>query len=762
MNKLTNRLFIILSIVTIIIMSIFVAVRYQSNESMMQKALQERSLGVANRVATSVQLTIWNIYQKTYDRHYTENFAGAILDAEMQSPFVRGIKILGNFGQLYSAKIKIGDYSVPFVAELHDKTWGNNTQKLRYPVRQGKMTIGHIEVIYSDMEFSEDLKKSLIIDITQVAIIGLLFVISLYLVLRRALVAPLQSLQLAHKALNSLDEAVFVINEAGLLLDINPSYSRMTHYSLNDVKNQSPSLYASEHPNLSIIELISLDTNNNSQWSGEVVCQCLGDTKFRGWLNVHKVVSKDSLIHYVAVLNNIEEKLQAQHNLHQLAYFDSLTKVPNRYSFMQNIDHELALAAQSNHQLALLYIDLDNFKWINDSYGHQIGDKLLMELTQRFTKQLISDDQLFRIGGDEFTIVIKNFASIKTLTQYANDIVTSAAQELLVDEHILHTSVSVGIAIYPQHSQNSQTLIRLADIAMFQAKQLGRNQVCVFCEAIEDRRVHDQIIANELKNALINEELALYFQPKIDFKNKNFQVHSAEALLRWYRDGSVYSTPDQFIAVAEQSSLIREIGYWVIKSACAQLQELRLQGVKNFSIAINLSPKQLNDDKLFDYLRSTMQEYKIQTGQLEVEITESAVIEDIQSSINTLNQLRSLGVCIAMDDFGTGYSSLSYLKQLPIDILKIDRSFINKSPYEPDDIAIVTAIFSMAKALGIKVVAEGIETQQQLNFLIANNCHYGQGFYFSKALTSKQFIHYIKQPLQHRDSLSSSKSLAIL
>ena len=588
------------------------------------------------------------------------------------------------------------------------------------------------------------------------AIVGRLGVMPLELVLRRALVAPLQSLQLAHQALSSLDEAVFVVNDAGLLIDINPSYTKMTHFSHASVLNHRPSLYARKHPNLTITELIYLDSDKNNSWSGEVVCQRKGGSEFPGWMNVHKVIGKDASVRYVAVLNDIEEKLEAQQKLNQLAYFDPLTQVSNRHSFMQSIDQDTTFAHQSKQSLALLYIDLDNFKWINDSYGHSVGDKLLVEISERMSNLLRPDDQLFRIGGDEFTIIAKNSQSIESLAKFANSIIESAAQDFYISDVTLHTGVSIGIAVYPQDTENPQTLVKQADIAMFQAKLQGRGQLCFFSQDFENKRIHDQNIVNDLKAALANNELSLFLQPKVDIQSESFDVHSAEALIRWHRDGEVLYTPDEFIIVAEQSDLICEIGYWVIEQACQRLRTLKKQGIDSFSIAINLSPKQLKDENLFRFLRDTLFNYQINAGELEIEITENAVIEDLQNSIQTLERLRSLGISIAMDDFGTGYSSLSYLKLLPIDVLKIDRAFINKSPYEADDIAIVSAIFSMAKALGIKVVAEGVETRQQLDFLIANDCHFGQGFYFTKPLNDKQFINW------YREHQHSTKALAVL
>ncbi|MGB1239452.1 MAG: putative bifunctional diguanylate cyclase/phosphodiesterase [Pseudomonadales bacterium] len=743
MNALTVRLFIILSAITLIVMSGFVTLRYQSNAQLMCTALEERSSAVAERVASSVQLTIWNIYRKTYDRRYSVDFTAAILDAEMKPDFVKGIKVFGNFGHLFTGKIKVNGQIVDYDAKLHDQLWHSDENLRRYPIREGQMTIGNVEIIYSDQEFAANLRQSLILDITQVAIVSLLFIFSLYWILNRALVAPLKSLQVAERALRSLDEAVFVLDERGLLIDINPSYSKMTKYSLKRIRGQEPPLFAREHPQKSVIELLAL--NDGNSWSGEVVGKRRCGTKFPGWLNVHKVVGRDHSITYVAVLNDIAEKQKAEEKLHQLAYFDSLTKVANRYSFMQSLEHEINLAAQRQQSIALLYIDLDNFKWINDSFGHQVGDKLLVELSQRFSNRLRAKDVLYRIGGDEFTVIVKDYQDEAGLGSFAASIVNLAAQELKIEGHVMHPGVSVGIATYPQDADSSALLIKRADSAMFQAKQQGRGQVCFFSSELERVRLQDQQIVEGLQRALTEGEFALYLQPKVSLGGKGFTTCGVEALLRWQREGEFLYPPDVFIPVAERHNMICEIGYWVMEQACRQLVSWRELGIRDVSIAINLSPKQLKDDHLYQRLSSLISEYKVRPGELEVEITESAVIEDINSSIVTLQRLRTLGVSVSMDDFGTGYSSLSYLKQLPIDVLKIDRSFIYKVPRDPDDVAIVKAIFSMAHALGIEVVAEGIETREQLEFLIENNCQIGQGYYFSKPLSADAFYQWHQQ-----------------
>lgn len=717
----------------------------------MDNALQERSIAVAKRVASSVQLTIWNIYRKSYDRKYSAEFAAAILDAEMQSSFVNGIKVFGNFGHLYTGKIKIAETSVVYSPELHDKQWLASKKRLRHPIRVGLMTIGNVEVNYNDEEFADNLYNSLILDITQIALVSFLFVGSLYLVLRIALVSPMQSLQITQQALDSLDEAVFVIDETGRLIDVNPSYSKITGYEQDEIMGEEPQFHAEEYPQMSVIELIHLVSDNSDSWTGEIVGSKKNGSQFPGWLNIHRVQSQDDSIRYVGVLNDIEEKKDAERKLHHLAYFDSLTQVPNRYSFMSKLESEIQLAAKKETVLALLYIDLDNFKWTNDSFGHEVGDKLLIEISRRFLHCLQSNESLYRIGGDEFTIIVNDFSDTEELLALADRIVHSARDDLSIDGHKLRPGASLGISTFPADAGTARDLIKRADSAMFQAKEQGRGQVCFFSSSLEERRVIDQQVAQGLKGALVNDELLLVYQPKVVLNDGQFSAKGVEALLRWQKNGELVYPPDVFIPVAEQSNLICEIGYWVIDAACKQLWNWRKQGVRGICVAINLSPKQFRDNKLLSYLQKSFVNYGIKPGELEVEITESAVIEDIENSILTLNQLRALGITIAMDDFGTGYSSLSYLKQLPIDVLKIDRSFISKIPFDQDDVAIVKAIFSMAEALGIEVVAEGVETRDQLDFLIASHCHIGQGFYFSKPLVAEKFIRWLEE-----DSLTSN------
>jgi len=749
-NRLTIRLFCIFSLITVLVMASFLAVRYIANTELMQSTSEQRGLEVAKRVAASVKPTIWNIYNKSYNRAYTAEFADAILDAEMDSAFVQGIKVYGNFGHLYMGKFKYRDEIRHFTTDEDDSIWSNQPHRIRYPVSQGVMTIGHVEVSYNDKAFADTLQQSLWVDITQVAIVGMLFMVSLSVVLRLALLPPMRSLQVAQQSLNALNEAVLVVNSYGHVIDSNPGYSRITGFKADDILDSPAAICSPDQPDNCIFSFAEATLQHTRHWSGDVIGHRKDGSTFPGWLTINVVDAGDGPltdddITYVAVLTDITEKLEAEQQLHRLAYYDTLTGAPNRHAFIQRLDEVIAQATADKSSLALLFIDLDNFKWINDSFGHDTGDRLLTEVTHRVQAQLEEKDSLYRIGGDEFTIIVPGIDDNTMLLELAESLITAINASFCVAGKRITPEASIGISTFPRDGKTARELIRRADAAMFHAKEQGRGQACFFSYRLERQRQQDQVILEGLKEAITNNEFQLYYQPKCALANGECRVVGAEALIRWQRDGQMVSPPDRFIPIAEQSTLICDIGYWVIEQACQQIAQWRTLHHTPLNIAVNLSPRQFKDAQLFSYLQNTLQKYQIRPGELELEITESAVIEDISGSVATLNRLQALGVTVAMDDFGTGYSSLAYLSQLPVQVLKIDRSFISTVPDSPENDAIIKAIFSMARALELKVVAEGVENQQQLDFLISNRCQIGQGYYFSRPLEASEFENWLKQ-----------------
>ncbi|WP_415894857.1 putative bifunctional diguanylate cyclase/phosphodiesterase [Neptuniibacter sp. PT34_22] len=750
-SRLTVRLLVILSLITFLVMTVFVIVRFSVASELMQSNLQERGHSVAERVANSVRPTIWNVYKKAYDRTYSVELASAILDSEMSSPFVEGIKVYGNFGHLYMGRIKIDGEIRQFEEKKHAGAWSGFDNRIRYPIKSGEVSIGNVEVSYSDKSLTESLYQNLIVEITQVAVVSLLFVGSLYIILRFALVSPMRSLQVAQQALDALDEAVFVTNEHGRLVDINPAYSKITFFVESEILGLLPDIQPFDEKGVDFRAMIDETFLTDGSWSGEVIGRKKDGSTFPGWLNLNRVERQDDEVTYVGVLSDIADKKEAEAKLHALAYYDSLTDMPNRHSFLMRLDEEIKRARREKTKVGLLYLDLDNFKWANDQFGHAVGDKLLISAAEKFKKRLRDSDILYRIGGDEFTVIVTHFDDATDLIGLAEDLVAQAGENFVIDGHVMKPGASVGISTFPNDSDNGKDLIIQADTAMYQAKEAGRGQVRFFSSDLELQRQAQQRIEQELKQALSKNELQLFYQPKVRIQDGEYVYNSAEALIRWLDDGEVVYHPDQFIEIAEKSDLICDLGYWVIFQVCKQLAKWKEEGIVGHKIAINLSPRQLKDANLFDYLLERMTRFDIDPGQLELEITEYAVIENIEHSVSTLKKLKTLGVSIAMDDFGTGYSSLSYLKQLPVDVLKIDRSFIQTLPFEQGDIAIVNAIFSMATALNIEVVAEGVETSDQLGFLIRHRCHMAQGYYFSPPIAPEKYSAWLTEHSQSHE-----------
>lgn len=479
-NRLTVRLLLIVSLVTLLVMSGFIMVRYHFSTQLMENAMQERSTAVASRVANSVRSTIWNIYQKSYDRKYTDEFAKDLLDAEIQSDFVNGIIVFGNFGHLYMGRIKDNGSIRSFDNTIDEALWSTLKNTIRYPVKSGTMTIGNVEVFYSDKEFANSLKKALLVDIGQVAVVSFLFVWALYILLKVALVSPMQSLQIAQRALDSLDEAVFVTNKSGKIIDINPSYSRITQFNESEVIGTVPNIYSKDNNHQQITASVFNDLIETDSWSGEVVGQRKNNKKFAGWLTINKVESSDKTITFVGVLNDIEEKKAAQEKLHHLAYFDALTAIPNRRSFMIDLEKSISKARQDSSILGLLFIDLDKFKWTNDTFGHDIGDALLVELAKRFKQELRASDTLYRIGGDEFTVIVKDYHDSDALLGLAQRLINTVHARLIIEGNEMKAGASIGIATYPKDADSAQELIKCADSAMFKAKDSGRGQAKFF------------------------------------------------------------------------------------------------------------------------------------------------------------------------------------------------------------------------------------------------------------------------------------------
>jgi diguanylate cyclase (GGDEF)-like protein len=425
-----------------------------------------------------------------------------------------------------------------------------------------------------------------------------------------------------------------------------------------------------------------------------------------------------------------------------LAYYDDLTGLANRSLFNQRLNHALNHASRYNNKLALLFIDLDRFKNINDTLGHHVGDELLKEMANRFKRCIRARDTIARLGGDEFVVILEDIVDVKHAASVARKIGDATLKPFITGSGEYNVTVSIGISTYPDDGKDEQTLMKHADIAMYQAKDRGRNNYQLYSAQINSHSVHKLALESSLRHALERDEILLHYQPKVSLDNGG--ITGMEALVRWDHPDLGMISPVQFIPLAEETGLIVPIGRWILNTACAQNKAWLDQGFPPLRVSVNLSARQFNDENLMSDIARTLKESGLPPSLLDLEITESMVMQNPDRAVKILKKLRSMEIAISMDDFGTGYSSLSQLKRFPINTIKIDRSFINDAINSEEDAAITEAIIAMGRALRLNVVAEGVETAEQVQFLRKHRCDELQGYYFSKPIPGDEFAQLLR------------------
>ncbi|MDQ6992704.1 MAG: EAL domain-containing protein [Mariprofundus sp.] len=459
--------------------------------------------------------------------------------------------------------------------------------------------------------------------------------------------------------------------------------------------------------------------------------------------------------HIFGTFQDISEQRRTEASIRQLAYYDSITGLPNRDLFKEHLNMALHQAGRNHYQVAVMFLDLDNFKRVNDSLGHGAGDQLLHTISSRLQDSVRASDMaardtsemdisLARLGGDEFTIMLSCLHGIDHVNTVAQRILARITQPVTLGGNNIVISASIGIAIYPEDGDNMTTLLKNADAAMYKVKAEGRNGVFFYDQSMRHQS-HDRLeLESDLHKALDNDQLTLYYQPKVD--TQSHKVIGFEALIRWIHPQKGIVSPIDFIPIAEESGLIVPIGQWVIQAACRQHQAWRKAGVPPVSIAVNLSAYQFADEHLLSGIKEIMQQTHMPAKYLELEITETVLMRDADSALHILNEMKAMGLKISIDDFGTGYSSISYLKHFPVDVLKIDREFVKDLPESEQDATITTAIIMLAKALNLRLVAEGVETVEQLNWLRDRYCDQIQGYFFSPPVPPEIAVKMITTP----------------
>lgn len=448
-------------------------------------------------------------------------------------------------------------------------------------------------------------------------------------------------------------------------------------------------------------------------------------------------------IRYAIERNRLLEQLEESKRLQRhLAYHDALTILPNRHLLHDRLQQALAQSKRSGKLAALLFLDLDGFKRINDTLGHGIGDLLLKSVAKRLKTTVRQVDTVARLGGDEFTIVLLEINHAQDAKDVAQKILKVISQPYKIEEHELFVTASVGISIYPDDGSDIESLIRKADIAMYRAKGQGKNNYQVYNLSMDAKFFERLTLENSLRKAVENEELVAYYQPQVDLRTG--EITGVEALVRWQHQKFGLVPPDKFIPLAEETGVILEIDEWMMKTACRQIKNWEREGIANIRVAVNLSTRQFRQKNLTEKVAQILNDSAVQPKNLCLEITENEVMHNIETTVEILQALKKMGVLLSLDDFGTGYSSLSYLKRFPIDILKIDRTFVNGIPSDRDDTAISTAIVVLAHSMELKVIAEGVEEPEQIAFLQSLQCDEIQGFYFSRPLNAETVTDLLK------------------
>ena len=453
--------------------------------------------------------------------------------------------------------------------------------------------------------------------------------------------------------------------------------------------------------------------------------------------------SEENIIGVVSYVQDITQRKLAQEKMEYQFYHDALTGLPNRILFKEGLEHAIKKAKHNKTVLALLFIDLDHFKEINDSLGHQVGDKLLQETTKRLYSVLRDQDVLSRLGGDEFAVIIEGLSKAQETSSFAKKILDTLAEPLEIDGNTLYVSSSIGISLYPDDGTTSQDLLKFADSAMYKAKNEGRNTFQYYSSEMTEVALQRVMMEVSLRRAIKEKEFVVYYQPQVN--GSTDKLVGMEALVRWEHPDLGLIPPDKFIPLAESTGLIVELDRVVMKEAMLQFKQWYRDGYNPGKLSLNLAMKQLLKEDFLSVLNSLIKEVKCKCTNLELEVTESQIMNNPEVAVKKLKEIADLGIDLAIDDFGTGYSSLSYLKKLPINKLKIDQSFVKGLPHDDEDAGITKAVIALAKSLNLNIIAEGVETQEQKNFIVESGCDNIQGYFYSKPLPSLEMEKYLQQ-----------------
>jgi diguanylate cyclase (GGDEF)-like protein/PAS domain S-box-containing protein len=544
-------------------------------------------------------------------------------------------------------------------------------------------------------------------------------------------------LHLASKVFEQSNEGIAITDANRRMILVNRAFTEISGYSQAEALGQSPKMLSSGHHSQEFYRSMWEAIDTKGFWQGEVWNRRKDGNLYPEWLTISRVLDANGKVtNYIGSFSDSTQDKDTEEHIKQLAHFDPLTGLPNRSLLGDRTSYAVSMAQRSHSQVAIMLLDLDHFKNINDTLGHHIGDEILIEVAKRLKSAMRDEDTVSRLGGDEFILVLPD-TDVDGAARVADKLLRTIAQNYINESHELVVTPSIGIAMYPSDGENFEALYKCADVAMYRAKHDGRNTFRFFAPGMQTRSARTLQLVNALRNAIEREQLSLHYQPQISLADG--RVIGAEALLRWQHPELGAVQPAEFIPIAEDSGLILPIGEWVLRSAVEQMHKWIDAGMTPMAIAVNLSAVQFRHAYLPNLIAQILYESGLEARHLEIELTEGVAMDDPLGAIAMMDKLHQRGIRMSIDDFGTGYSSLSYLKRFQIHKLKIDQSFVRNLTQDPEDKAIVIAIISLARSLGMKTIAEGVETAEQLAFLREQGCEEAQGYYFSKPLPAGEF-----------------------
>ncbi len=546
------------------------------------------------------------------------------------------------------------------------------------------------------------------------------------------------ALRLYAAVFTEASEGMLITDAEARIVAVNPAFTRITGYRPEDVEGRKPSILGSGRHGGDYYRDMWATLASRGQWQGEIWNRRRDGTVFPEWLSITAIRDGDAPPNrYIGIFSDVTERKEAEARISHLAHHDPLTSLPNRALFLDRLNQAVLKARRDGRRAAVLFLDLDRFKAINDSLGHDAGDALLLQFRDRCLAQIRDTDTLGRLGSDEFAFALPEVGGTQDAAAIARKLLAAIAAPYRIGEHELTVTASLGVALYPDDAQRAHDLLRNAESAMQRSKSIGRGNYQFYSADMNTTSLGELLLENQLRGALVRDELRLHYQPKVEARSG--RLIGAEALLRWQHPELGLLGPGRFVPAAEASGLIVPIGEWVLREACRQLRSWIDAGLEPVPVAVNLSAAQFVQQDLVALVRDTLAANRLPAGLLELELTETMLMSDIERTIDTLSRLRKMGVALSIDDFGSGYSSLAYLRQFEVNVLKIDRSFVADIGEDATDGKIATAVIALGHSLGLQVIAEGVETEAQRDFLAARGCNHLQGYLFDRPLPAGEF-----------------------